>query len=128
MDAVAEGLRRYRDGANPENEIVTDTELASRLGVSKSTLSKYLRCKLLIGGEPLRRMFTDLGIAITYRDKEISARDFNHSPKPAEQPLEQVSFVFDSPYRLGETTENVAVTLERRQPQQSQTTVHIKIA
>jgi len=128
MEAVAAGLKSYRDGKNPEKSMLTDSALARRLGVSKSTLSKYLRGKQLIGGEPLRRMFTELGIAIAYKNKEISARDFNHDRAPREELREQISFVFDAPCRLDETAENVSLTIQRKAPQQSLVMVHIRVA
>ena len=63
-EAVARGLKRYRDGNNPEQMRLTDAELAKRLGVSKPTLSKYLNCKQIIGGEHLVRALIQLGISV----------------------------------------------------------------
>jgi transcriptional regulator with XRE-family HTH domain len=123
MEAIAAALKSYRN-----KEKLKDAELARRLGVSKPTLSKYLNCKQLIGGSPLSRAFTALGITITYQDKEISARDFTGSPKAQPPRAEQVSFVFDQPCLFEETPENVEVTIERKQPQQAEVVVHVKVA
>jgi transcriptional regulator with XRE-family HTH domain len=126
MEAVATGLRSYRDGNNPEGTTIRDSELAARLGVSKSTLSKYLQAKQLIGGEPLQRMLTELGIAINYKTKEISAREFG--PRRAPSDPEQISFVFEAPCGLHETTENVTVSIPRKDANRSTMTVQIRIA
>src|SRR5713101_5450336 len=89
MEAVANALAGYRDGNNPDGKRLTDAELAERLGVSPPTFSKYLRRKMFIGGEPLTRAFIELGIVVSYREKEISARDFTSPPHPREPPAEQ---------------------------------------
>jgi transcriptional regulator with XRE-family HTH domain len=130
LEAVALALRRYRDGYNPEQSTLSDTELAKRLGVSKSTVSKYLSCKQIIGGEPLRRMLTELRIAIAYKGTEILAfyNPADQSRRISEQSPQQISFVFGGPCRLNETPENVTVSIDRKEPQSSSVTVQIKIA
>jgi transcriptional regulator with XRE-family HTH domain len=129
MEAVAQGLRSYRDGNNPERRVLTNTEVAARLGVSKPSISKYLRAKLLIGGETLARLVVELGVMVTYRGKEISARDFAASgQKLTEQPAEQISFLFEMPCLLEETAERVAVTVARKDPKHSQVTVEVRVA
>jgi len=128
-EAVASGLKQYRNGDNPERRTLSDTELATRLGVSKPALSNYLRGRLSIGGETLARLFVELGITITYRGKLISARDFTlQRPRTSEPVAQQISFVFDRPCLLEETVERVAITVERREPQESQITVELKVA
>jgi transcriptional regulator with XRE-family HTH domain len=134
VEAVANALRRYRDELNPERKVLSDVELAKRLGVSKSTVSKYLQGKQLVGGEPLKRMLTDLGIAIIYKGKEISAHDEvkgDQFQRPSEQLSQQIAFVFDGPCRLNETnetSENVTVSIHRKEPHQSRVTVQIRVA
>ena len=112
-EAVAAALRAYQ-----HREQINDAELAARLGVSTSALSKYLNCKQLIGGEILVRAITDLGITVHYRDKDISIRA---SP-------EQVTFAFDPPCLLKETPEAVTVTVERKQPNRSHVVLAVKLA
>jgi transcriptional regulator with XRE-family HTH domain len=112
-DAVAVALKGYRD-----KERMKDAELADRLGVSTSALSKYMNCKQLIGGATLARAFTELGITVTYRGKEISVRTVP----------EQVSFLFDPPCLLEETPDSVTVTIKRKQPQRAQVLVQVKVA
>jgi transcriptional regulator with XRE-family HTH domain len=134
VEAVANALRQYRDKLNPEGKVLTDVELARRLGVSKSTVSKYLQGKQLIGGEPLKRMLIDLGVAIIYKGKLISAHDEVKSDQlqePAEQITQQIAFVFDGPCRFNETNETsgkVTVSIHRKEPHQSRVTVQIKVA
>jgi transcriptional regulator with XRE-family HTH domain len=106
---------------------LNDGDLAELLGVSTSSLSKYLRCKQFIGGSALARAFIDLGITVRYREKEISARAFT-SEQPAQPGAEQISFVFEPPYLLEETVDKVAVTIQRKQPQQAHVIVQIKVA
>jgi len=113
LEAVSVALKRYRD-----KEKVRDAELAQRLGVSTSALSKYMNQKQLIGGATLARAFTELGITVTYRGKEISVRA---AP-------EQVSFSFDSPCLLEERSDHVMVTIKRKEPQRAQVLVQVKVA
>ena len=126
--AVANALRDYRDGQNPEKKTLADVEVAARLGVSKSTVSKYLHQKQLIGGEPLRRMLTVLGISIAYQDKEISARELSEPISRRDYQPDQIAFVFDTPCQLDQTDDNIAVTIERKEAQRSKLTVHITLA
>jgi hypothetical protein len=121
MEAVATALKNYRD----QNEL-NDGGLAKLLGVSTPSLSKYLRCKQFIGGPAMARAFIDLGITVTYRGKEISARAFIGG-QPTQPRPEQISFVFETPCLLEETVDRVAVTIQRKQPQQAQAIVHVKV-
>lgn len=120
---VVRELKRYRD----DNKL-NDYEVADRLGVSSPTLSKYLQRRIQIGGQVLARAFTELGIVVNYRGKEISARDF---PEPGERPglaPQQISFVFDEPYLLEETDGHLAVTVERKQAEKADVVVTIRVA
>ena len=126
--AVADALKNYRDGENPERNTLADAELARRLGVSKSSLSKYLQEKQIIGGEALRRMLTDLSITLNYKGQEISARVL---PQLHERRLarpEQISFIFEAPCTLEETAAGVAVTIEKKDVQSSELRVQIRLA
>jgi transcriptional regulator with XRE-family HTH domain len=126
MEAVAKGLKSYRDGNNPDRRHLSDSELARRLGVSKSTLSKYLQTKQLIGGEPLARMLTDLAISLSWGDKTLVAQ--NSEPAGVPQPsAEQICFVFDRPCFVEETPERVGVAMATSF-QGSRVTVHLKVA
>lgn len=127
MEAVAASLKTYRNGNNPTRERLSDTELARRLGVSKSTLSKYLTGKQFIGGEPLSRIFTELGLGLILGGKEISARDFSVETKPAHPVAEQICFVFDRPCFVEETPERLGVSIASSAVGQ-RLTVHVKIA
>ena len=111
--AVAAALKGYRD-----KQKMRDAELADRIGVSTATLSNYMSCKQLIGGATLARAFTELGITVTYRGKEISVRAVP----------EQVSFLFDRPCLLEETPDRLTVMIERKQPQRAQVLVQVKVA
>ena len=127
-EAVASSLRDYRDGRNPERRKLKDTELAERIGVSKSSLSKYLSQNLRIGGEALARIITGLGISVKYKRQQISACDLQGTAKVQQQPAEQIAFVFDAPCVFKETTDSVSLTIERKPPKQQQVTVRIRIA
>jgi transcriptional regulator with XRE-family HTH domain len=123
-EAVARGLKRYRDGNNPEQMRLTDAELAKRLGVSKPTLSKYLNCKQIIGGEHLVRALIQLGISVVYGRREIGARALQ-TEKIVQQVPEQICFIFETLCLLNETDGSLAVTLDRKQPPTSQLTIHV---
>jgi transcriptional regulator with XRE-family HTH domain len=112
--AVADGLKTYRDRGNPEGRQLTDTQLAGRLGVSPATLSKYLNCKQIIGGEHLVRAMIKLGVAVNYQGKELGIRESSVVAKPACP--EQICFVFDAPSLLDETVDHFDVRLDRRLP------------
>jgi transcriptional regulator with XRE-family HTH domain len=120
---VVRELKRYRDDNN-----LNDYEVADRLGVSNPTLSKYLQRRIQIGGQVLARAFTELGIVVNYRGKEISARDFPPRAEPQEPAPQQISFVFDQPYLLEETDGHLAVTVERKQVARAEVVVTIKVA
>jgi transcriptional regulator with XRE-family HTH domain len=124
--AVAAALRFYRDGNNPEKANLSDSELARRLGVSKSTLSKYLSGKQFIGGEPLARVFTELGVSLRLGNKEIGARAPSEPPKSG-RPLEQICFVFDTPCFVEETPKRIGVSIAAP-PGDRPLTVHLKLA
>ena len=127
MDAVATSLRAYRDGKNPDQERLSDSELARRLGVSKSTVSKYLKGKQFIGGEPLARIFTELDLSLILGSKEISARNFAGDSQRSEPAAEQICFVFERPCFVEETPERLGVAMAST-PVGRRVTVHLKIA
>jgi transcriptional regulator with XRE-family HTH domain len=120
---VVRELKRYRD-----DKQLKGYEVADRLGVSNPTLTKYLQGSLQIGGQVLARAFTELGIVVNYRGKEISARDFPLPIEPQEPPPQQISFVFDQPYLLKETDGRMAITVERKQAATAEVVVTIKVA
>jgi transcriptional regulator with XRE-family HTH domain len=124
-EAVAIGLKGYRDGNNPQQIKLTDVELAERLGVSKSTLSKYLNRKQIIGGEHLVRALIQLGISVVYDRREIGARALQTEETRQQMP-EQICFVFETPCLLNETEGGLAVTVDRKQPPASQLTIYVR--
>jgi transcriptional regulator with XRE-family HTH domain len=120
---VVRELKRYRD-----DKQLKGYEVADRLGVSNPTLTKYLQGSLQIGGQVLARAFTELGIVVNYRGKEISARDFPLSVESQEPAPQQISFVFEQPYLLKETDEHIVVTVERKQAEKAEVVLTIKVA
>lgn len=128
VEAIARTLKNYRDGGNPQGAMLSDTELAGRLGVSKSALSKYLHGKQIVGGHTLGRLLTDLGLTILYRDRQISAAGLTDQEPQLASPAEQISFAFDSPCRLEETATGAAVTIQKKDVQSSGIRVQISLA
>jgi transcriptional regulator with XRE-family HTH domain len=130
MKAVAAALRQYRDGSNPENRILSDSELAGRLGVSKASLSNYLQRKQVIGGETLRRLLVELSIRIVYDGTVISATvpDQPAPPTPVTAPTEQISFIFEPPCVVDETAEHITVRVDRKESGRAPLKLEVRIA
>jgi hypothetical protein len=127
--AIAVGLKEYRD-----RELLNDSELASRLGMARSTLSKCIRAKELMNGAILTRAMY-LGVIVKYRGKEFSASasvDSGGSRPVVEEAVsrsaEQISFVFDQPCLLEETPATMSVMITRKPVQRLGVTVHVKVA
>jgi transcriptional regulator with XRE-family HTH domain len=125
--AIAAGLKEYRD-----RELVKDSEVARRLGMGKSTFSKYMNGKELMGGAALTRAM-ELGVTVKYRGKEFSASvDSDGRRPPLEEATppaaEQISFVFDQPCLLEETPATMSVMIGRKQVQRLGVTVHVRVA
>jgi len=78
---------------------LSQAEFAERLGTAPSTLSGYVNGELTIGGDVLARACVELGLTFLYRNKEVSAKDFDRNGKPpalTSVPL-QLSLSFDPP-------------------------------
>jgi len=98
---------------------MSDVEIAKTLGVDSSTLNTYLSSKRLINAEAFVRALIDLGISLTYRQKEISAR-------PAMEVQGQISFIFDKPCAFEETNDQIQVAIDRKQPASERLTVQVR--
>jgi transcriptional regulator with XRE-family HTH domain len=128
MIAIASALRVYRDGLNPQSRILTDSELAHRLGVSKASITKYLQQKQVIGGEAFRRLLVELAIPVVYDGTVISARPATHEEPPSPPSPEQISFVFEGPCVIDEAADHVTVSLGRKQAGRTPLRVELKVA
>jgi transcriptional regulator with XRE-family HTH domain len=105
---------------------LSQAEFAEKLGTAPSTLSAYLSGDLTIGGDVLARACVELGLTFEYKNKEVSARDFQRNGKPpglVSVPL-QLSLSFDPPLQSA----NKYGELSQAKSSGSQLTINIRIA
>ena len=95
----ASALEAYKRSEN-----LSAVALAKRLGVEETTLGRYLRAEIAVGGVVLARALTVLGIRIPYAGFLLTADGADHRNR-----LDQVSWSFDESDRL-------EIMLERRRP------------
>jgi hypothetical protein len=127
IKAVAEGLLRYRDGGNPDGKILANKELAAMLGVSPATITNLFgllnhsengskRQRDLSGQLVLRVL--KAGIPIIYG--ELQFVTVSSTPQ-------QIAFIFEGGLAYEDTTEGLAVKVEKKGPA-SALRVQIKVA
>lgn len=105
---------------------LSQAEFAEKLGMAPSTLSGYMNGQLTIGGDVLARACVELGLVFRYRNKEVSAKDFQGNGKPAGPvpvPL-QLSFSFDPPLQSADNRMRV----QKATSSNSRLTIEIQIA
>jgi hypothetical protein len=126
--AVAEGLLRYREGGNPDGKTLSNKELAVKLGVSPATITNLFgllnpsengskRQKDLSGQLVLRVL--KAGIPINYGELQFAT--VSSTPQ-------QIAFIFEGGLPCEETTEGLAVRVEKKGPASSALRVQIKVA
>jgi hypothetical protein len=126
--AVAEGLRQYMKGGNPDGKILMGKELAAVLGVSPGMLSNLFalldqtengsKQQRDLSGQLLLRALK-AGIPINYGELQFVAQ----STKP-----QQIAFIFEGALPCDETAEGIAVRVEKKGPASAAVRVQIKIA
>jgi hypothetical protein len=137
--AVADALRRYKDGQNPTNKKLKNKELAGILKVSESRISRLLleekKLEEGVRSQTLSAlslaMALKAGVSVDYDHVELNARpcDGLGSTTQAEGtgPVpQQISFVFET----GFVCENTAggLTVRRKEPASSSAfNVQIKV-
>lgn len=126
--AVAEGLLRYRTGGNPTGKALSNKELAATLSVSPATITNLFglldhpengsKQQRDLSGQMLLRVLK-AGIPINYGELQFVA--VSSTPQ-------QIAFIFEGALPCEDTTEGIAVRLEKKGPASSALSVRIKIA
>lgn len=116
-ESVANALRRFMNGDNPQRRTYTGEALADLLRINGASLSRYLNQGQVMGGELLARALL-LGVVLNYRAMEIRAS----------APGQSIQFQFGDGAVLDPvTTEGIAVNVPRRSPQRERGTVRISV-
>jgi hypothetical protein len=126
--AVAEGLRRYRAGGNPDRKILSNKELAATFGVCPATITNLFalldhaengsKRQRDLSGQMLLRVLK-AGITINYGELQFVA--VSSTPQ-------QIAFIFEGGLPCEDTADGIAVRVERKGPASSALRVQIKVA
>ena len=116
VKAVVEGLRRYKNGHNPENKALKNKELAKILKVSEPQISRLLNDEKPAQGLSALTLAMALkaGVSLAYDHLEFSARNIDQ-PSPTVQPAEtapvyeQISFTFETGFVCEKTADGLTV-------------------